>query len=280
MGQQANAGRAEEARDQGEDDGERQGSAGERDAGRDGRGDGRARRHVGDALEQDLAQPDRVAPEAWWCACGRCLCRHGRLRYLVLPPAGMVSRPALAVADPNFANAREMGRQRDTIGGCVTGRRFQAAAGIRLLTSGSGSRGCPPAIHRRRTTARPRTARGRPRGTGPQPVTTRRWGTPTRRVRLTRRVTLTRRVRLTWPGRLGLTGITSRTARTDAARSGQRMRAGTGPGRPPGVRVPACRGGASRTGPGFLPAPGRGRGSARSPVTVLPELLGVTPLAG
>ena len=62
--QLADAHRAEQARDQGEDDRERQRAAREGDAGRDRRGDGRAGGHVGDALERDLTQADGVPPQA------------------------------------------------------------------------------------------------------------------------------------------------------------------------------------------------------------------------
>ncbi len=54
----------EQAGDEGEHHGERQRAAGERDARRDRRGNRGARRHVSDALEQDFAQANSVAPEA------------------------------------------------------------------------------------------------------------------------------------------------------------------------------------------------------------------------
>src|SRR5262249_14920523 len=73
-------------------DRERQGSCREGDAGGNRRGDGRPGCHIGDALEQDLAQADRVAPQP--CAGLRPLrCRHSRLpgRSQMIT-AGMFSR--------------------------------------------------------------------------------------------------------------------------------------------------------------------------------------------
>ena len=99
-GEQADRPCAEQARDEGEHHGERQGAAREGDPGGDGRGDGRAGCHVGDALEQDLAQADRVPPQSHAGVCPR-RCRHSRLlgRSQTIT-AGMFSRQARERARP------------------------------------------------------------------------------------------------------------------------------------------------------------------------------------
>jgi hypothetical protein len=79
----ADAERAKEARDQREDDRKRQRATGERGARRDRRRYRGSRRHVGDALEQHLAQPDRIPPQTRRCACNRLV---GGYRLLPLAP--------------------------------------------------------------------------------------------------------------------------------------------------------------------------------------------------
>ena len=61
-----------------EDDGQGERAAGVRGTERDRRGNRRTRCHVGDALEQDLAQPDGVLAQL---RCGNG--RHGDLTHLI-----------------------------------------------------------------------------------------------------------------------------------------------------------------------------------------------------
>lgn len=63
--QLGHTGRGEEAGDEGYQHGKGQTAAREGRARRNGRGDRRGRRHGRDALEQDLPQPNSLAPQSW-----------------------------------------------------------------------------------------------------------------------------------------------------------------------------------------------------------------------